>query len=98
MIIERLKKLREEKLNRKVEHIKHMTCFVVLNEISKYFEDHPTKNKMFIGGLLKLGNFDEVYAMSLDIGKPYIIKKVISKYGAYLEVTCRVEYRPELYY
>lgn len=98
MIIERLKKLREDKLNKEVERRKHAKCFVVLNEISNYFEDHPTENKAFIGGLLKLDDFDEVYAMSLDVGRPYIIKRQYGRYGEYLEVTYREEYKPELYY
>lgn len=97
MIIERLKKLIEDKLNRKAERERYVICFAILKEISDFFEDHPTENKVFFSSLAT-DKFDEVYAMELDIGKPYIIKKIFGKHYVCLEVTRRVEYRPELYY
>lgn len=95
MIIERVKKLKEDKLNKEAERRKYNKHFAVLHEISNYFEDHPTENKLSV---LNIDNFDEEYAMSLDIGRPYIIKKLCGRYGEYLEVTYREEYMPELYY
>ncbi len=99
MIIERFKKLREEKRIKEAEKLKYFLHYVILSEISKYFTDHPTENKVFLNvGSAARSNFDEDYAMSLDSGRPYIIKKMMDKYGEYIEVTHREEYRPELYY
>ena len=65
MIIERLKKLREDILNRGAESKKRDKHLVILREVNKYFETHSTENKMFLlnrGGLLN--NFDEDYMVS----------------------------------